>query len=607
MKWSILLLICVLSISKSSYAQSSVPLLERSVTVNFTDEPIGNALKIIAEKAGFAFSYNSSIIDESRRVTANFTQKTVRQILDQIFAGEIQYREKPKHIILSRTKATGKSDGNILKGYVVDEATGERIRDVTVYEPVTLNSAITNSYGYFEIKMSKSPEHLKLVVNKESYSDTLVAVQSKRGRLLNIPIRIDKEKIATRADTLRQRIKRFWKTQIMNPDDKNIANVTDTLFRTSQFSVLPYIGTNHELSGNVINDYSFNLLGGYSSGVRKFELGGLFNRNRGDVQVVQIAGLFNTLGGKMTGVQMAGIFNANYNGTYGAQLAGIANINWNSSRYFSAAGIINFTRLTSEGVHFAGLGNFTLGEQKGVHTAGLFNFCTRDARALQLSGIMNFAVKNFRGLQLAGLFNFTGRKLEGTQIGFLNYATKTNGSQFGLLNITDSINGIPFGVLSLVMKGYHKIEISADEIFYSNLAFRTGVRQFYNILTVGLKPHTLGADQTYWTFGYGIGTAPKINRILSLNLDLTANQIIDDGNIDVINLLNKLYVGFDLQAAKHLSVTFGATLNGYLTEINYDEYEPLFTSYTPDIIEEKKIGDRHLQMWLGGKVGLRFL
>jgi hypothetical protein len=607
MKKKVFLLLCLICTTENIFSQNAVPLLERPITVKFTNEPIDHALKAIAEKAGFAFSYNPAIFDAGRQVTGNFTAKTVRQILDQIFAGEILYKEKTNHIILSRRKASAKSTENVLKGYVIDEATGERIRDVTVYEPVTLNSAITNSYGYFEIKMRKSPDELKLVVNKESYADTLIAVQPKRGRLLNIPIRINKEKIVTRADSLRQRIKRFWKTQIINPANKNIVNVTDTLFRTSQFSVLPYIGTNHRLSGNVINDYSFNVLGGYSLGVQKFELGGLFNRNRGDVRFAQIAGLFNTLGGKMKGFQLAGIFNANYNGTEGAQFAGIANINWNAGRYFSAAGIMNFTKVQSEGVHLAGIGNFTLGEQKGVHTAGLFNFSTLESDGLQLAGLMNFSSKNFRGLQFAGVLNFTGRKLRGSQIGILNYATKIHGGQFGLLNITDSIRGVPVGILSIVMKGYHKIEVSADEIFYANIAFRTGVRKFYNILTAGLKPRTLKEDETYWTFGYGIGTAPKLNRSLFLNLDLTANQIVDQRNIEVINLLNKFYVGFDLQTAKHMSITFGATLNGYITDITYAEYKPLFTSYSPDIIEEKKFGDKQLQLWLGGKVGLRFL
>jgi hypothetical protein len=167
---------------------------------------------------------------------------------------------------------------------------------------------------------------------------------------------------------------------------------------------------------------------------------------------------------------------------------------------------------------------------------------------------------------------------------------------------------VPFGLLSLVGKGYHKIEISADEIFYTNVALRTGVRQFYNILTVGAKPDTFDDDETYWTFGYGIGTAPRLSRVLSLNVDITANQVVYGGAVEAINMINKLYLGIELQLVKHVGITVGATLNGYVTDTTYDKYQPLFTDYSPHIIADKTYGnDINMKMWWGGKIGLRFL
>ena len=610
----------LLAVSFSS-GQAATPLLERQISINFQNEKLDQALTRISDKAGFSFSYPSSIIDRNRTISFDFQNKTIRQILDEIFRGEIEYKERSRHIILTKPKKSGKDD-QLIKGYIIDETTGERLRNVTVYEPVTLSSAVTNSFGYFEIK-AKSREDLKLVVNRENYTDTIVDVQSKRGRLLNIPIHINKEKIRTQADSLGHKLKRFWKNQILNPANRNLYNVTDTLYRTAQFSIVPFVGTNHRLSGNVINDWSFNLLGGYSLGVRYAEVGGLFNLDRGDVEILQFAGLFNTLGGKMKGLQMAGVFNANYQGTEGAQFAGVANINWNTSKYFSLAGALNFTRISSEGVHVAGAGNFTLGEQKGPHAAGLFNFSTGNGGPVQVAGLLNFTAKNFHGFQFAGLANFTGRdcdcsqisgginfsgrRVRGSQIAVVNYASRINGSQLGLINIADSISGIPIGLISLAFNGYHKIEISADEIFYTNIAFRTGARQFYNILSAGAKPDTYGEEETIWTFGYGFGTAPKINRWLYLNFDLTANQVMDRKKIEALNLLNKLYLGVDLQASKNFSITLGATLNGYLTEMSYEGYKPLFTNHQPSIVKQQKLGDYNLQMWWGGKIGLRFL
>jgi len=104
------------------------------------------------------------------------------------------------------------------------------------------------------------------------------------------------------------------------------------------------------------------------------------------------------------------------------------------------------------------------------------------------------------------------------------------------------------------------------------------------------------------------GTAPKLSRKLFLNLDLTANQIVAGNSIEAVNLLNKIYVGFDYQAFRKMSLTFGATLNGHITKNSFDAYPPLFTDYQPDIFYTRDLGSNHnMKMWMGAKVGLRFL
>ncbi len=610
---------------KSYITDEPIPLLERIVTINFENEKLDAVLKKLSREAGFTFSYNSSIIDSDKIVNQSFRSKTVREVLDQIFSGAIQYKARGKYVILTKASTSQNVDQRVLTGYVTDETTGKRLKNVSVYDPITLTSTVTDSYGYFQIKVDQpSGEEVKLAVSKLNYTDTVIFVTTDKQALLRIQMREQAEKVNVLADSVRQKIKRFWKSKILTPQAVNMENIQDTLYRKFQFSVFPFVGTNHKLSGNVINDYSYNVYGGYSLGVEKLELGGLFNIVRGDVNGAQFAGIFNSVGGKMKFLQMAGILNMNRDSVNGYQFAGLINLNGNSSTKPSAAGLFNLTYRDSRGVHFAGLGNGTIGKQHGPHLAGLFNFSTKDTYPLQAAGLMNFTVGNFTGAQLSGLINFAAKEIKGAQIsgimniapkkikgaqvaGLINYATKVHGSQVGLLNITDSIRGIPVGFLSVVLKGYHKLEVSADEIFYTNLAIRTGVRQFYNILTVGAKPHTFEDEETHWTFGYGIGTAPKLSRTLSLNLDLTANQVVYGNSIEAVNMINKVYLGMDVQALKHLGVTFGVTLNGYVTDTTYDKYKPLFTDYSPHIILDKTYSnDINMKMWWGAKVGLRF-
>jgi hypothetical protein len=603
-----------------------VPLLERTVTIRFEQERLETVLKKISEQAGFTFSYSSNLIDGNRVISHHFTGKTVREVLDELFEGAVQYKARSRHIILTKAAKKNASDQQVVTGYVVDESTGRRLQNVSVYDPISLSSAVTDSFGYFQLTIDEpSGDDVKLAIRKLNYTDTIVAVASDRRQLLNIQIREQADKMNVFADSVRQKIKRFWNTKVLTPQAANMENIQDTLYRKFQFSIFPFVGTNHKLSGNVINDYSFNHYGGYSLGVEKLEIGGLFNIVRGDVNGAQFAGIFNAVGGKMKFIQMAGILNMNRDSVNGYQLAGVLNLNKNTSTKFSAAGLLNLTLRDSHGVYLAGIGNGTIGRQKGPHLAGIFNFSTQDTGPVQAAGFTNFTTGNLKGAQLSGFLNFAGKEVRGAQVagfmnvapkrvtgaqvsGFLNYATKVRGTQIGLVNVTDSIHGIPFGMLSFVLKGYHKIEVSADEVFYTNIALRTGVRQFYNILTVGAKPDTFDDEDTYWTFGYGIGTAPRLTRTLSLNVDLTANQVVYGSSIEAINMINKIYLGMEVQAFKHVGVAFGITLNGYVTDTTYDKYQPLFTDYTPHIISDRTYSnDINMKMWWGGKIGLRFL
>jgi hypothetical protein len=622
--YAILLTSLSVAYSKAFVSDDPIPILERIVTLTFEQEQLENALEKISAQAGFTFSYNSDIVDGDKVISKNFEKRTVREVLDELFDGAIQYKARGKYIILTKAPEREEKEQTIT-GYVVDESTGKRLQNVSVYDPVSLSSAVTDSFGYFQLEVDQpSGEEVKLAIRKLNYTDTVVAVTGGRQRLINISMREHADKVNVFADSVRQKIKRFWKTKV-SPQAANIQNIQDTLYRDFQFSVVPFVGTNHKLSGNVINDYSFNLYGGYALGVKKLEIGGMFNIIRGDMEGAQFAGIFNSVLGRMNRMQMAGIFNMNRDSVNGYQFAGMFNLNGNSSNKFAMAGMLNLTYRDSRGVHLAGLGNATIGKQQGPHVAGLFNFSldnTHPAQVAgvtnfttgaldgaQVSGILNFALKDVTGAQVSGLANITTRKLKGAQVsGLLNYATRVHGAQIGLLNISDSIRGVPIGLISFSLKGYHKIEISADEIFYTNVAFRTGVRQFYNILTVGVKPDSFDDDETHWTFGYGIGTAPKLSRTLSLNVDLISNQVVYGSTIDAINLVNKIYLGLEIQAMKNLGIAFGLTLNGYVTDTTYDKYEPLFTDYTPHIMSDRTYSnDLNLKTWLGAKVGVRFL
>src|SRR5690349_24489324 len=67
--------------------QSKTPLLERTITISFTQESLPSALKKIGDQGGFTFSYNSALVDGNRKISNQFVNKTVREILDELFGG----------------------------------------------------------------------------------------------------------------------------------------------------------------------------------------------------------------------------------------------------------------------------------------------------------------------------------------------------------------------------------------------------------------------------------------------------------------------------------------------------------------------------------------
>jgi len=615
-----LFILTFVGIWTNSMAQT--PPLERTVNITFQDVQIDVALSRLAQEAKFIFSYSPSILNSNQVVTSEFRDKTVREILNRLLGESINAKGKGNYIILTKaaplTKKEIVNNTVTITGYVTNVNTDEKIAEVSVYDKKSLTAAITDQFGFFKITLTVPDKEAALYFSKRDYVDTVI-VLSEGTQFVNIALQPE-EKVIVEVlpvyDTLqvvtkppvtgipevlnesdrpeRKTIRDFFQEKVFSKNifsrkkgNVNVNNIKDTLYRDFQVSFLPFMGTNHKLSGNVVNGLSLNVLGGYSMGTDKAELGGLFNIDRGDVRYAQVAGLFNTVGGETEGVQLAGLG--------------------------------NLTRRNVNAVQFAGLFNANLGQVHGVQFAGLFNVNGRVSTGTQVAGLFNVQPANYTGVQAAGLFNVATNQTHGTQIaGLINFAHNINGAQIGVINFADSIRGVPLGLISFVSRGYHKIELSADEVFYANAAFRTGVRQFYNILQAGIKPESLDgslspsslnpSQENVWSFGYGIGTAPKLTKWLYLNIDLTSNHVNKGSFTNSISLLNKLYLGFDFQVAKKFSITAGATLNGYISDPSYTENPTLFTDFSPNLIKSHSFSNgKQLDMWWGGKVGIRFL
>lgn len=599
------LIVFVFIIFLVGFAQAQ-SILDKKITISLMEEKMPEALNKIGKAGDFSFSYNSSIISTEQTVTVYAFDRTVAEVLAEIFKGTISFKEKGKYVILKKVAVVARPSQYIVSGFVEDAQTQNKIENASVYDKHSISSVITDEVGYFQLKLSKQTDSVRFSVSKKNYQDTLITLSAQSYQSLKIGL---KSKIVATPTVVDSTKKVEDPMTMPYQSEPNVQNISDTLYRDIQISLLPFVGTNNGLSGNTINNYSINMLGGYSLGTRQIELGFFFNIDRGDVSWLQIggvgnlvgrnvygvqaAGFANVNGGDVTALQVAGFFNGNRGELHGVQVAGFANTNLKSMQGVQVAGLSNFAKGKSNGVQIAGGANVLVGRFRGTQIAGAVNVNTKNIYGTQIAGLSNIGIKRVTGSQLAGLFNY-GKSVRGTQIGLLNYA--------------DSLGGVPIGLISYVNHGYHKLEISADEIFYSNLAFRTGARKFYNILLVGIQPNLISSNNYLWTFGYGLGTARKITRGIHINIDATAQHVTKADYTNSLSLLNKVHLGLDFKLARKFWIYGGVTLNGYLTEIASTDNPSLFNQYQPALISEQTLNNNlNLKMWWGAKVALRFL
>lgn len=578
--------------------QTHIPFLEKKISVVAENQELAVVLAKIGQAGGFSFSYNPAIGDFSKLVSVKVNQKPVREILQQLLSDEYDYKERDKYIILKKSKVRKvKSESKELltiSGYVKD-SNGEPLSWVSIYDKASLASTVSNDYGYFSMEFYTRQLPVNLIFSKQHFVDTILPLKISGSTFNTVVLRnmprptpvIPPVNIDSLAKKAEEATRSFFRAYEKEPNHQNIS---DTIYREFQASIIPFVGTNGELSGNVINKYSLNLFGGYSLGTQAIELAGFFNLNRGDVSDVQLAGFLNMTGGKVKGVQAAGFVNLVRGDVNGVQAAGFVNTTWSNFKGAQFAGYVNVVKGKVDGAQFAGFVNCTLDSMKGFQVAG---FC-------------NFVGGTMKGTQLSGFVNVARGHLKGTQIGFLNYAKTVKGSQIGFLNFTDSSEGIPVGFLSFVNSGYHKIEIGTDELLPLNISLRTGVNAFHNILSAGINPGT--GDTLLWNFGYGFGTTYKITPRTAIDFDITSSQMVKGNNFDKINLVNRAALGADFSLSKKVSFALAFTFNAQLTNSNYQNYPNIFTWTKPDVFNTTTYpaADLDLKFWWGFKAGIRF-
>lgn len=603
--------------------------LDRVVSARFSDASVGEVLGYLSNQGNFKFSYNSSLIDEEKAVELVLVNKTIREAIGLLFKGTIRYKVQGQYVILLKAERAPV----YITGFVHDAVTGKKLPNISIYERNSLTSAITNQNGFYRIKLNHTKTIFKLTVSGPDYESQTVVMKLLQSetkdwelrpkvKTLELPHDDNSPFFPQLADSLAiphevsilvpnvpnkglvlseystsqitdnifpiykkdtNRLFRFWdeiksrfsKMMIARSQRIHDKNVTDTLYRPFQISLLPFLGTNKLLSGSIENRVSVNIVMGYSAGVRKMEFGGGLNGVRRNMNGFQFAGVGNIVGKNVTGVQMGGVFNTVLGETQGVAMT----LGW----------------------------NHTWKNMRGLQAAGLMNITHKETRGAQLAGVLNVTGKLTKGIQMAPTLNVVLKESKGWQVGLLNFAHKITkgGHQIGFLNFSDSSATAPIGFLSFVGKGngYKRFEVAIDEIQSANITFKTGVPAFYNILTLGfnfVRAYELA------NIGYGFGRAYKLGGRWMMNTDVTSGLMIEYNQYGEVNqgVLWRFDLGFEKFLARNSTLTFGPSIKALVIDparSSYTNGKPFKNMPTYQAIRSTE----RFTLWYGFQMGLR--
>lgn len=583
-------------------------LLDKTVPINVSRQPLEHVLEILSNRGNFYFSYHSNIIKKDSLVTLSATNKPVREVLNILLPDHYEFRESGNYIIIRKApikvtvvtkKAVADDRFYTVSGYVFDNDTYLQLPNASIYEKSQLVSSLSDDKGYFKLRLKQKTRQAILTVSKEFYQDTSVVVDPGFNQQVTVTIspittgtisiispedygapdqltvRVHKDSTITeytytKTDSNsveRTAMGRFLLSSAQKIQSLNLKHFFTT--RPFQLSLTPGLSTQGKMSGQVINNFSVNVFGGYTGGANGLELGGLFNINKKYVQYLQAAGLFNITGGHMYGVQLAGINNTVLDPVKGLQAAGV--------------------------------NNMVIGSFAGLQIGGVYNHVSDSVKGFQAAGVANFARRKASGVQVAGVINFANKEMSGVQVsGVFNYAKRLKGLQIGLINIADSSSGYSIGLINMVLKGYHKLSLSTDEWVDVNAAFKTGNSKLYSILKAGMD---LDSARKVYTFGYGLGSEWRLGRTFSLNPEVTG-QYLYLGSWDYANLLGKGHLNLNIHLGKWVSLFGGPVFNAYYSKQDLT-FAGFKSSTPPSGYRTFDLGS-NVKGWLGWNAGISF-
>ena len=164
-------------LSFSLVAQVDSLALDKRISVQFNNTPLSAAIRQISRIAQVNFSYNSSIVPRSLKVTQTYQKVSLRQVLNDLLKeASLYYREVNGNIVILEWAFSEKA----LKGRVVDAKTKESLPYANVFiSNSTLGDATDKDGNFYMENIPDQP--FDLIVSYVGYETKMIPFSSKQA------------------------------------------------------------------------------------------------------------------------------------------------------------------------------------------------------------------------------------------------------------------------------------------------------------------------------------------------------------------------------------------------------------------------------------------
>ncbi|WP_164972646.1 TonB-dependent receptor [Lacibacter luteus] len=156
--------------------QATAGLTAQTVTLKTKDTEIATVLNSIQRQGDFRFLYNSKLKDLKQKVSVDFINLSINDVLRQLFAGTtLTYLQLDNNLVAIRSSNPDEKDLRIT-GKITNEA-GEGLGAVSITVKGTSRGTVTDMNGNFALTV---PENAVLVISAIGYNTTEINVNNQQ-------------------------------------------------------------------------------------------------------------------------------------------------------------------------------------------------------------------------------------------------------------------------------------------------------------------------------------------------------------------------------------------------------------------------------------------